>query len=452
MNEGTLTYLFLKGNCPKYLNRKRIIPGELSPKLVSDSPTLSLEALSLIAKADLFFISSTNANIDMDTNHRGGPPGFARTSTSNESTQIIWPEFSGNLLYQTLGNLEITPLAGLVFPDFDTGDVLYVTGRTETLAGEESNQVIPHSNLSVRLTVSEAKLVHNGLTVRGMPIEASPYNPRVRPLASEARSAACRSQGKDTAMLMEQTSITPTISKFKFALSRKAEYQGGQWVAFDFSGELNMGYSHMRDDDPRSLNDDFVRTFTVSSPPPAERQEGDLRENEFEITARKVGVVTSFMFQQQARHGLEVPMKGFGGDFMVQLDGQAFTPFVAGGAGITPLLSRIRSLDVKRLRLFWSIHTQDANLVVDTLRFYPQLAESLTVFLTGDVSDRVREDEVSGIQCLGASVKLGRFQKRDLLDTPGLSSRWYVCVGTKLLSTLMDWLQDKEVHFEEFNF
>ncbi|XMA18586.1 hypothetical protein WAI453_011377 [Rhynchosporium graminicola] len=43
------------GNCPKYLNSKRIIPSTPQPKLKSDSAQLPPEALALLDKADMFF-------------------------------------------------------------------------------------------------------------------------------------------------------------------------------------------------------------------------------------------------------------------------------------------------------------------------------------------------------------------------------------------------------------
>ena len=54
-------------------------------------------------------------------------------------------------------------------------------------------------------------------------------------------------------------------------------------MALAFEDELSAGYSHMRDDDPRSLNDDYVRTFTVSS-----AMGRGLPHDEFEITFRNV--------------------------------------------------------------------------------------------------------------------------------------------------------------------
>ena len=43
------------------------------------------------------------------------------------------PDFAGNLFFNTLGNLQLNPVAGLLFIDFEAGDVLQVAGRTELI-------------------------------------------------------------------------------------------------------------------------------------------------------------------------------------------------------------------------------------------------------------------------------------------------------------------------------
>ena len=139
------------GNCPKYLNKKHIVSALAKPELISDSPHLPQQALDLLEKADLFFISSARQNEDMDSNHRGGPPGFVRVLSNDESGAVVcYPEYSGNRLYQTLGNLNINPLAGICIPDFDAGHMLYLTGKTEILVGKKAAEVLPRSNLAVQ--------------------------------------------------------------------------------------------------------------------------------------------------------------------------------------------------------------------------------------------------------------------------------------------------------------
>ena len=248
----------------------------------------------------------------MDTNIRGGSPGFVRVLTNDASgTVLVYPEFSGNRLYQTLGNLKINPLAGLVFPDLDNGDVLYVTCTTEIIVGKAAATLLPRSNLAVKATVRKAYFVRQGLSFRGQHGEPSPYNPPVRYLISERKQADVQA-GSDKvayAKMVRKDLLTPSIAKIRFSISdpkAAGRWSPGQYVALAFEDELSAGYSHMRDDDPQSLNDDYVRTFTVSS---AAGQ--DLPHDEFEITMRNVGVVTNFLFRQNVHGGLELPLKGF---------------------------------------------------------------------------------------------------------------------------------------------
>ncbi len=305
------------GNCPKYLNKKRIIPSIPRPVLSSDSLPLSNLALNLLAKADMFFVSASNQGFSMSTNHRGGPPGFVRVAKNdNAGVVLVYPELSGNRLYQTLGNMWTTPKAGLMFPDFDSGDALYITGTTEIVLGKDAAAILPRSNLVIRVNVDAARFVLQGLAFRGQAGERSPYNPPVRylPTERELPDIQIKDSRRVHAKLLARDILTPTIARFRFSLSDPATggWVPGQYVALAFEDELSPGYSHMREDDPRSLNDDYVRTFTVSSSPRA-----GLPNDEFEITIRNVGVVTAFLFKQNIRAGLEVPLKGFGGAFSI---------------------------------------------------------------------------------------------------------------------------------------
>ncbi|EAQ85218.1 hypothetical protein CHGG_09232 [Chaetomium globosum CBS 148.51] len=274
------------GNCPKYLNIKDIRAHVPSPQLVSPSLPLPAEALALIQQADMFFLSSTNGQT-MDTNHRGGPAGFVRVvSNTPDSVELVYPEYSGNRLYQTLGNLHTNPLIGIAIPNYTTSDVLYLTGSTQLLIGPAAGTLMPHTNLAVKITIHAARLVKDGLPFRGTPGEPSPYNPPVRRLASESpNSLATPPQTTSptaTLTLTRRDLLTPTIARFTFLLrppntshkppptttAAPLRWHPGQHITLSFAAELDMGYSHMREADPQSLNDDFVRTFTISNPPP----------------------------------------------------------------------------------------------------------------------------------------------------------------------------------------
>ncbi|MCJ1229156.1 hypothetical protein MMC12_005821 [Toensbergia leucococca] len=442
------------GNCPKYLNKKQIIASLPEPKLISNSLPFPQSAIELLGKTDLFFISSSNHDSSMGTNYRGGPPGFVRVIVNDESgTTLAYPEYSGNRLYQTLGNLQTTPKAGLVFPDFDTGDVLYITGTTEILFGKEAAALLPRSNLAVKIRVTAVRFVQRGLPFRGELGERSPYNPPVRFLASERALPDAQSAKSNVvyAKMVKREIITPTIARYRFSVSdpeAAGRWEPGQYVALAFEDEVGMGYSHMRDDDPKSLNDDYVRTFTVSSPP------GAIPEDEFEITVRNVGAVTNFLLRRNMRAGLEVPLRGFGGTFSITQAVGEVVPFIAGGIGITPLLGQLPDLAVENLRLFWTINIRDIGLVVDTFKRCPSLAHSTKVFVSGVDAHVTRNADslLKNVELSDTVVITRRLLASDLQKEQNFSWKWYICTGSKLRKGLLGWLKGKEVVYEDFDY
>ena len=423
-------------------------------KLISTSLPLHPSAVNLLAKADMFFISSSDHQSSMGTNYRGGPPGFVRLINNDHDIALVWPEYSGNRLYQTLGNLKTTPMAGLVFPDFDTGDVLYLTCTTEIIAGRAVAPLLQRSNLAVKAHIDAVRFVSQGLAFRGELGEPSPYNPPVRLLFSEHRQPVTQSQEGRTAFarIRRKDILTPTIARLGFSISNPdavGRWNPGQYVALAFEDELSVGYSHMRDDDPKSLNDDFVRTFTISS-----SIDPELPQDGFEITVRNVGTVTGFLFRQNVRAGLELPLKGFGGSFTIkQAPGQT-VPIVAGGIGITPILAHLPYLDLARVRLFWAVNIQDTGLVIDTFSRRPALKPSATLFIS-DNSDGTNVEANASVAVLehsGASIIKRRIVASDLKGEHNLSSTWYICTGKNLRQSLTHWLPGRDIKFEDFDY
>ncbi|AZE79438.1 pyridoxamine 5'-phosphate oxidase family protein [Pseudomonas synxantha] len=123
------------GNCPKYIQLRPIAgvarkPGDTAER----STSLDAAAQTLIRNADTFFVASyvdQHGERSVDVSHRGGNTGFLRV----EGNVLTIPDFAGNLFFNTLGNLQANPVAGLLFVDFETGDVLQVAGRTSLILG-----------------------------------------------------------------------------------------------------------------------------------------------------------------------------------------------------------------------------------------------------------------------------------------------------------------------------
>ncbi|KAL7819930.1 hypothetical protein V8C26DRAFT_393810 [Trichoderma gracile] len=452
------------GNCPKYINKKALETVVPQPELVPGGPDgmLPPEAVALIEKADMFFLSSTNG-VSMDTNHRGGPAGFIRVlKNDGDGVELVYPEYSGNRLYQSLGNLKVNPLIGIVIPDYTTSDALYLTGRSTILLGKQASDILPRSNIAVKITVSASHLVTASLPFRGTPNEPSPYNPPVRYLLSEKAPALAPSDRPDiNATLIAREILTPTIAVFTFKLETPnpqtilPQWKAGHHVTLNFETELSHGYAHMNDADPQSLNDDYVRTFTVSSPP------GSLpAKDTFQITARLHGPVTRFLWRHNTRVPLDVQVLGFGGKEAFALPvvlsaAEGKEPvYVAGGVGITPLLAQGKGLIDAGvpLRLFWTLRGEDLALAIHVFDRIPGLAERTTLFVTGSLDGEDTQRLLDKTRERGAEVVERRMKDADFGELRERGKKFYLCTGPGLLKTLRGWLVGEDVVWEDFGY
>lgn len=151
------------GNCPRYIQRRTASPRAATPEVVSDS--LGEAERALITRADTFFIATSSAEGDADTSHRGGNPGFVKV----DGNRLTWPDYPGNALMMTLGNLEQNPSAGLLFPDWDTGATLQLSGAARVDWA--------HPDHLVHFEVDRVLRTGDALPLSWTPPEYSPHNP-----------------------------------------------------------------------------------------------------------------------------------------------------------------------------------------------------------------------------------------------------------------------------------
>lgn len=124
------------GNCPKYIALRDLLPVTAPPAAHAAETMDALDGpgRDAIAAADVFFVASY-ADLDggrqVDVSHRGGRPGFVRVDP--DGTLTI-PDFAGNRFFMTLGNVLLSGKAGVVFPDWTTGDLLQLTGDAAILS------------------------------------------------------------------------------------------------------------------------------------------------------------------------------------------------------------------------------------------------------------------------------------------------------------------------------
>ncbi len=167
------------GNCPKYIARRAV-----AAEAAADAPAPPVErraALSagdraLIAQADTFFIATAGPGGGADASHRGGSPGFVAV---RDEHRLSFPDYPGNTMFMTLGNLAANPRAGLVFVDWERGDTLQLSGRAVVDWSPERAAALPGAERVVDVEVDAVVRAPRALPLRWVLEERSRFNPPV---------------------------------------------------------------------------------------------------------------------------------------------------------------------------------------------------------------------------------------------------------------------------------
>jgi len=156
-------------NCPKYISRRQIVDVHVHANQPTIRRTDSIDARTqrIICTADTFFVGSADTESHADASHRGGNPGFLQVLSPN---RVRWPEFRGNSMFMTLGNIAVNPHCGLLIPDWATGSTIQLTGTAEIVFDDEPE-------CAVEFTLDQLIEVTEASPLRWGSAELSPANP-----------------------------------------------------------------------------------------------------------------------------------------------------------------------------------------------------------------------------------------------------------------------------------
>lgn len=166
-------------NCPKYIQTRTVTEDDLP----AGSPTaLTTRALNAdqqrwITAADTFFVATHAAGLGADVSHRGGNPGFV---TVTGDRRLTWPDYVGNSMYMTLGNLELDPRCGLLFLDWERGHALHLTGRARVDWSPERAAAVPGAQRLVDFDVERVVQVAGATGQRWAFGTYSRFNPAAK--------------------------------------------------------------------------------------------------------------------------------------------------------------------------------------------------------------------------------------------------------------------------------
>ncbi|GLW96226.1 pyridoxamine 5'-phosphate oxidase family protein [Microtetraspora sp. NBRC 16547] len=162
-------------NCPKYLQTRDVAEEPAHSTAVTyRTGLLAPEHREWIEKADTFFVATHADGFGSDVSHRGGNPGFVRVVDEH---RLVWPDYVGNSMYMTLGNLELNPAAGLLFLDWTTGDALHLTGRARV---DWDPGDVPGAQRLVEFDIDEVVQVGGASPLRWTFGNYSRFNPQLR--------------------------------------------------------------------------------------------------------------------------------------------------------------------------------------------------------------------------------------------------------------------------------
>ena len=164
-------------NCPKYIQLRECelqnnIP--LAPRIARQSSMLSGELQQRIRRADTFFIASFHPIGGADASHRGGFPGFVQVV---DERTLIWPDYSGNGMFNTLGNIIENPNCGLLFLDFEQGGTIQLSGTAEIIWDNERAQSFPGAERIIEFNILKVIETENATALRWKLVEYSSDNP-----------------------------------------------------------------------------------------------------------------------------------------------------------------------------------------------------------------------------------------------------------------------------------
>ncbi|GAC1037290.1 hypothetical protein thsps117_20470 [Pseudomonas sp. No.117] len=317
------------GNCPRYIQLRDPAfarePGT-APLAVAERLTrLDATARALITGADAFFVASyaeQEGQRRVDVSHRGGKPGFVRVDAEGVLTI---PDFNGNLFFNTLGNLVTNGKAGLLFVDYERGDLLHLSGTAEVLfdspeiaafEGAERLWIFrPHlvvrrrAALALRWTTrahgeSDSSQLTGSWPQAEQRLQAKAYAQRWRPL-------------RIARIVQEST----TIRSFHLEPVDGAgllPFQAGQFLTLRVSPDVDQA--------------PLVRSYSLSNAP---------ADDGYRISVKREGAV-SRLLHDQLRVGDLLETRAPAGDFTLATAETRSLVLLAAGIGITPLLAMLR--------------------------------------------------------------------------------------------------------------
>ena len=397
-------------NCPKYIQRRDWKTLEVNKQKVA-TPSIQGEVLNetqqaLIENADTLFVGSAHPEHGVDASHRGGHPGFVRIINNR---QLRIPDYSGNSMFNTLGNFTSYPHAGLIFIDFDRGRLLQLTGRPEILWDVDDPQGETGGTQrywQFDINHWQESMIPYHLTWEFL--DYSPHIPKPKKTTTENKLS----------VIVEQ--IQQQSDRVKSFSLRAPD--GGQLPAFQPGAHIQV---KVQQGDGSQAD----RHYSLLSNP------NDREHYEIGVLKEPEGRGGSLYLHEQINEGDSIEIRTPINEFPMAGNAK-HSILIAGGIGITPILSMIHKLASDKQS--FEIHYSSRSLKGQAFR------DRITQ-IAGDKAHFYASGEPQG----------QRLDLEQLLSTPEPGVHIYFCGPRRMITAIRDTANTQgwpaaQIHFESF--
>jgi uncharacterized protein len=326
------------GNCPQYIQLRDFSfvrePGVASSSKRVELDTLSPRALQMIRQADTFFVASyfdrEDGHRQVDVSHRGGRAGFVRIGDDGAFTI---PDFAGNLFFNTLGNILVNGRAGLLFADFETGDMLQLSGHAEVLLDSPETAAFQGAERLWRFVPRRIVLREDALPLRWT-FRREGWSPNSL-MTGDWNEASERMKASALANAWRTFRVSKIVDESDVIRSFHLEPVDGAGIIPHAAGQhLPIRVTLPGDAKP------LVRTYTLSVAP---------SDGAYRISVKREGRVSSHL--HDALHvGDVIEARAPAGDFTIDALEKRPAVLIGAGVGITPMIAMLRHIVYEGLR------------------------------------------------------------------------------------------------------
>jgi uncharacterized protein len=325
------------GNCPRYIQLRDFSferdPTGLFNGAVEEMSTLDPAARTMISGADAFFVASYADRQDrrqVDVSHRGGKAGFIRVG---DDGLLTIPDFDGNLFFATLGNIKQNGKAGLVFVDFETGDMLQMTGDAEVIL--HSPEIAAFQGAERLWTFRARRIVRRraALALRWK-FQADGWSPSSL-MTGDWEQAASRLRAAELTRGWRPFKVAKIVDESSAIRSFYLQPNDGSGLLPHEAGQ----HLPIRITLPGSATP-AVRTYTLSVAP---------SDRMYRISVKRDGAMSRHL-HDSISVGDIVETRAPAGSFTIDAREKRPVIMLAGGVGITPMLAMLRHIVHEGLR------------------------------------------------------------------------------------------------------